>query len=591
VNHVLADMRARLARGQEARAELYLAAPSAPANLAVVRAVVEGERALRREAGEDPPPDEYVTRFPVLRDSFGGRPADALPGAETVSGRPAGGSGSPARTLVRTPDHIGRYRILAQLGAGGQAVVYRAFHPGLEREVVIKLGLYAAGDQDLIRAEGRTLADLDHPGLARVYDFDVHNGYPYLVMELVPGRNLDRAAREEPPGPRRAAGLVAQVARAAAAAHRHGVVHRDIKPANILLGADDRPRLIDFGLARVRPGWADAGDEPASLSGTLSYMPPEQARGEDVRIGPRTDVFALGGVLYYLLTGNAPFVASTAAGCLARAQAGDWDRARLAAVCVPRRLKDVCARAMAPDPADRYPTADDLAADLEAAACPFPTRRVTLFAGAATVIAAAALIAWAAGWLGSSDRPQPVPPPGGPVAAPPEIRLDVRVWRGDRPRYLADVGGVEAGDELRAEVKVPPGRTWALFWVGSDGRVERLIAGLDGEVLSFPSGPSQFFKLTGPPGTEAVLLCGAAGEVDIAAVREALGPGPLAVLPPESVLRVGPDRVTVEVRARGVGEVLDRPNPEGEVVRRLEATRAKLRERYEVVAGVAFGRE
>lgn len=191
------------------------------------------------------------------------------------------------------PARIGKYPVIARLAEGGQATVYRAVHPGLGREVVIKLGRGLLGDgpaeAQRILAEGRVLAQLEHPGLARVYDVDLDQGRPYLVMEYVRGRDLAQYARQERVGPREAASLVAQVARAAAVAHRRGVIHKDIKPKNVLLGEDGRPRLLDFGLAAWQHAWSGDGDSCGLVSGTVPFMAPEQALGQSERVNQRSE--------------------------------------------------------------------------------------------------------------------------------------------------------------------------------------------------------------------------------------------------------------------------------------------------------------
>src|SRR5262249_39835795 len=171
-------------------------------------------------------------------------------------------------------------------------------------------------------AEGRLLAELDHPNLARVYDLDFHQDRAFLVMEYVRGRSLDQYAKQEPLTPPRAAGLVAQGARALALLHRRGVLHLDIKPRNIVMDEAGRPRLIDFGLARLRHAWAAERDEADQIGGTVPYMAPEQARGQSAGLGPRSDVFGLGATLYFLLVGRAPFAGGGWKAARARARAG-----------------------------------------------------------------------------------------------------------------------------------------------------------------------------------------------------------------------------------------------------------------------------
>ena len=199
--------------------------------------------------------------------------------------------------------------------------------------------------------EGKILASLDQPHLVRVYDQDFHDDRPYLVMEYIRGRTLDQVASEGRLEPRPAAALLAKVAGAADHAHRKGVVHRDIKPRNILVDELGEPRLIDFGMAHLRHAWSD---DPGRPGGTFAFMAPEQARfdspEEQRKVGPCSDVFALGGVLYYLLTGQVPFPGRD---CASRwtAPAGATSTARRSIIPESRGLRRICLKALAADPA------------------------------------------------------------------------------------------------------------------------------------------------------------------------------------------------------------------------------------------------
>src|SRR5439155_23028533 len=175
-----------------------------------------------------------------------------------------------------------------------------------------------------------------HPGVARVLDFGLHVGRPFLVMEHVDGRSLEGIAAEARFPPEAAARLVARVAGAVAAAHGRGVLHCDLKPANVLIDRDGDPRVIDFGLARLFTGGNAGG--PHGLSGTPTYMAPEQAAGDPAGLTPRTDVFGRGAGLYFLLTGHPPYPPGPLADLLADVRAAAWDRARLARAGAPARL-------------------------------------------------------------------------------------------------------------------------------------------------------------------------------------------------------------------------------------------------------------
>ena len=292
---------------------------------------------------------------------------------------------------------IGKYLVLGELGSGGQGKVYRAVHPSLAREVVVKISHVREGVpahvRDELAREGRLLAELDHPHLARVHDFDFHDGEPFLVMEYVPGANLEQYARQAKLGPEKIAALTAKIARAVAAVHRKGVVHRDLKPRNIMIDTAGEPRLIDFGLALADSPWrSDARNE--YVVGTLAYMAPEQAVVGADRVGPAADLFALGGVLYFLVTGKAPFKGRDFSDALAKVAANDHDRTSLDLATAPESLKAICRKLMATKPEDRYASADDAAQALERVATP---RRMPLW----LPIAAAASLLLVVGAVGS----------------------------------------------------------------------------------------------------------------------------------------------------------------------------------------------
>ncbi|WP_159056288.1 serine/threonine-protein kinase [Streptomyces sp. DSM 15324] len=206
----------------------------------------------------------------------------------------------------------GRYRLEVLLGRGGMGEVWRAVDPVLGRRVAIKFlpsHLTAGGPHlERFRREARVTARLQHPGIAQVFDYGTHAGQPFLVMELLDGRNLGEVMREHPSGlpVHKALDLAAQVADALSCAHRADVVHRDIKPANLMLLTGDRLKVCDFGIAGVVEADSDLTQEGTAI-GTPAYMAPEQCLGE--RVDGRADLYALGCVLFVLLTGRTPFPA------------------------------------------------------------------------------------------------------------------------------------------------------------------------------------------------------------------------------------------------------------------------------------------
>jgi len=385
------------------------------------------------------------------------------------------------------PDSIGRYKVVGWLGAGGEADVYRVVHIKLGNDLVLKLSRRRVGadDQSGLVAEGRLLVDLEHPNLVRIYDLDFHEDKPFLVMEYVHGRNLEQYAGEEPVTQRHAAALVAKLAEVMAVAHRHGIIHCDIKPKNILIDKLGEPRVIDFGMARLRHAWSDR--VPSSWGGTVAYMAPEQARLELDRIGPRSDIFALGGVLYFLLTGQAPFVGQTGSEVWDRARRCDFEPGTLLAAKAPRDLRRICLKAMAAHPADRYPSADALQKELKRYVAK-PRVRAALAGVFGLALLAAALYAvmrrtvTQPSPLGASSpvaaRPLESSIPARP--APIKGRINLLVVNskdGTRRRLrLQDPGAVpvRARDQVRIEARLDRPAYLYLFWISSHGKVAPL---------------------------------------------------------------------------------------------------------------------
>jgi serine/threonine protein kinase len=206
---------------------------------------------------------------------------------------------------------VGHYQILEELGRGGMAVVYRAWQPSLQRHIALKvLPEYFRHDPDLLarfQREARAAAQLEHPNIVHIYDTGIADGLPYIAMEYLQGGSLqERLARGAMP-PAEALGLLEQVASALDHAHARGLIHRDVKPANILFTADGRPKVADFGIARATEGTRLT--RTGTVMGTPEYMAPEQAEGQSV--DHRADLYALGVILYQMLTGQAPFHGTT----------------------------------------------------------------------------------------------------------------------------------------------------------------------------------------------------------------------------------------------------------------------------------------
>jgi WD40 repeat protein len=263
--------------------------------------------------------------------------------------------------------HVPGYDVLAEVGRGGMGVVYKARQVALNRLVALKMILAGshAGPDELVRfrQEAETVARLQHPNIVQIYEVGDHHGLPYLALEYVDGGTLAQQTAGAPQPPAHAAALVELLARAVDYAHQQGVIHRDLKPANVLLTAAGAPKLSDFGLARL------AGDAPGltatgAIVGTPGYLAPEQADAERKALGPHTDVYGLGAVLYYLLTGRPPVQAATVAEIIRRTCEEEPVRPALLRPGVSRDLETICLKCLQKDPARRYATGLALAEDL-----------------------------------------------------------------------------------------------------------------------------------------------------------------------------------------------------------------------------------
>ncbi|MCC6232553.1 MAG: protein kinase [Verrucomicrobiales bacterium] len=264
------------------------------------------------------------------------------------------------------PSRLGAYERLDRIGSGGMGEVYRALQISLNRVVALKT-LREELCQDprqvhRFRSEAETAAQLNHPNIVAIYEVGTQAGRPYFAMEYVEGRSLAELVKECPLSPTRAASLMRTVARAVHHAHTCGVLHRDLKPSNVMLDPHGEPRILDFGLAKFTAADLEA-TLPGVVLGSPSYMPPEQALGRST--DARSDVYALGAILYELITGRAPFRADSALETLRLVREEDPAPPRLLLPRIPRDLETICLHCLSKDPADRYPTAQALAEDLE----------------------------------------------------------------------------------------------------------------------------------------------------------------------------------------------------------------------------------
>jgi serine/threonine-protein kinase len=352
-------------RSGRPRIEDYLPA-AAPADvMAVLRELILLDVEYRRRAGDNPSAADYRARFATLDSAWLGE-ALGPPDTSNGAGWPSRG-GTGAGALPTVPG----YEVLAELGRGGMAVVYLARQVSLGRLVALKMILHGphAGPVELarFRAEALAVARLSHPNIVQIHEVGLHDGRPFLSLEHVEGGSLDKKSSPLPPPS--AAELTQRLARAIHYAHQQGIVHRDLKPANVLLTADGTPKISDFGLVKFVPG-QPAGPAPApatvsgAILGTPSYMAPEQAAGRSHAVGPAADVYALGAILYELLTGRPPFLGQDYLETLQQVYSADPLPPSRWQPRVPRDLDTICLKCLEKTPLRRYASAAELALDL-----------------------------------------------------------------------------------------------------------------------------------------------------------------------------------------------------------------------------------
>ena len=283
--------------------------------------------------------------------------------AGTVTRESVGTGQVPHRAI-----QITGYDVLELLGRGGMGLVYRARQRGLKRIVALKTILAGSGAdvEDFLRfrSEAEAVARLQHPNIVQIYEVGEEEGQPYFSLEFVDGESLAKRTAGAPQPPREAVRLVSTLARAVAYAHQSGVIHRDLKPANILLTREGVPKISDFGLAKRLEDDSNQ-TRSGSILGTPSYMAPEQAEGRTKAVGPRADVYALGAVLYELLTGRPPFRGATLYDTLHQVRNREPVAPSQLQPKVPRDLETICLKCLQKDPDKRYQSAQALADELE----------------------------------------------------------------------------------------------------------------------------------------------------------------------------------------------------------------------------------
>lgn len=273
---------------------------------------------------------------------------------------------------ITLPDknwRLGNYEILEEIGRGGMGVIYRARQRHSRRIVAVKrvLGYHADSRETLarFRREAQAAASLDHPNILPIYEVsESEDGLPFFSMKFAPGGNLQEVAPALRNDPRQCVALVAKIARAVQYAHSQGILHRDLKPGNILLDAHGEPLVSDFGLAK----WLDTTSDltrTLTIFGTPGYIAPEQASASAADLKPTADVYSLGAILFDLLAGRPPFLGAHALSVIRQAAELPAPKLRTLSKLADRDLETICSRCLDRDPKLRYPSAHDLAEDLE----------------------------------------------------------------------------------------------------------------------------------------------------------------------------------------------------------------------------------
>lgn len=366
------------------------------------------EFVTREELGPEPVPEEYLARFPQWRDALQEQfrihellgtegLADSITsfGAREPSAAAPLGSAGVVRPTRDGQRFVGAYEVLEEIGRGSVGVVYKARHESLNRLVALKMvlaGTHAAdSERTRFRIEAEAAARLQHPNIVQIFEVGEADGHLLLALEYVPGGTLAMklAGRPQPATP--AARLIETLARAVDHAHRQEIIHRDLKPANVLLAGDGTPKITDFGLAKLLDR-QELQTATGSIIGTPCYMAPEQAAGPTSAVGVATDVYALGAILYEMLTGRPPFRAQALMETLRQVVTDDPLPPERLQPRIPRDLATICMKCLRKEPSGRYADAAALAEDL----CRFQAGEPILARPAG---------AWERGWKWAKRRP------------------------------------------------------------------------------------------------------------------------------------------------------------------------------------------
>ena len=371
--------------GQDSAAALVLTRyPEIASDQEAAIEVLYAEYTSLDDAGRRPESEKWLNQFPMhrirlerllklhdfLSESGGGPASDTLrPQHSQISSTAESPQTSSDTKVGREAilEDFGNYELLEEIGRGGMGVVYRARQKGLGRIVAVKViqTLTSRPDDHLrFQREAESVASLDHPNIVRVHEIGRQGNRPFLSMEFIDGRSLDTHLQSRTWSNHEFASLVKALADAMHYAHGCGIIHRDLKPANVLLVDSRTPKIVDFGLAKRSNEVADFQTKTGALIGTPCYMSPEQATGSGKLVGPTTDVYSLGVILYELLTKKLPFHATTPAATLEQISNRDPVNPSKIDKHVSRDLETICLKCLRKQPSNRYATAGELSQDL-----------------------------------------------------------------------------------------------------------------------------------------------------------------------------------------------------------------------------------
>jgi WD40 repeat protein len=347
----------------------YLAEAPAQSRSLLFRGLLTLELEFLISSDAGPAAAVYRERFPEYLDGISAVFASFGSGRQTIEDAELGTSLARAEIAPGALEALktAGYEVRGELGRGGMGVVYLAWNLGLNRPCALKMilagphaGSVAAAR---FRVEAEAAARLHHPGIVQVYHVGEAGGLPFLELEFVSGGSLDRVLDGTPWTPRAAAKMVEGLSRAMALAHRKGLIHRDLKPANILLDQDGSPKITDFGLAK-NLDWDGGLTKTQAILGSPSFMAPEQAEGRTDQIGPTTDVYSLGAILYVLLAGRPPFKAASPLETMSQVKSVEPVAPSRFQPGLPRDIETICLKCLEKTPPRRYATAEELAEEL-----------------------------------------------------------------------------------------------------------------------------------------------------------------------------------------------------------------------------------